>query len=147
MGGRLFVTLGTIVILLFFSGTFLIRSSLKTVTKWSKHADTVLKATVSTLSLDVTFLPDQPSVISKTEAIQKPKLNAYERGLLEKELLREEFLKEWIKEQEEMRLYPSNSPKYIVFSPVVSGVGNMLATLSEAIVLSWVTHRRLRSMI
>ena len=151
----MYLILLTGVILFFSSGVYLIQLSQGTIAKWGLHTDRFQNTSISTLSLvDPLF---EPSVNTSTAEPNKSlnvsvaptqkvkKLNAYERGLLEKEQLREKFLKEWIQEQEELRLYPGRSPKNIIYSPVVSGLGNMLATLSEAIVLSWVTHRRLRS--
>ena len=81
----------------------------------------------------------------KKNTVQEMKLTAYERSLLEKKDKRMAFLHKWINAQDEMRLYPTNQTKYILFNPATSGLGNTLAVLAEAIVLSWVTNRRLLS--
>ena len=81
----------------------------------------------------------------KRNIVGKIKLTAYERSLLEKKEKRMAFLHRWINAQDEMRLYPTNQTKYIIFNPSTSGLGNTLAVLAEAIVLSWVTNRRLLS--
>ena len=69
----------------------------------------------------------------------------YARSLAEKDRRRKAFLQKWIATQEELRLYPTNSTRYVIFYPTYSGIGNTLAVLAEAIVLSWITNRRLRS--
>ena len=70
-------------------------------------------------------------------------LNSYERSLLEKEKKRDEFLKKYIAEQTEMLLYPSSTPQFVIVYPVTSGIGNNLAILAEAILMSALTRRRL----
>lgn len=74
-------------------------------------------------------------------------LNAYERSLVVKAKLREDYLKKWIAEQNELRKSPDSDKKYIIMYPVNSGFGNNLAILAEGVLMSMMTHRQLLSMI
>ena len=115
MGGQLYLILITGVILFFFSGVYLIQFSQGTVTKWGVYINRIQNTSVSTLSIvdplrdkplnSSSALPNKLLNASVAPTSKAKKLNAYERGLLEKEQLREKFLKEWIQEQEELRLY------------------------------------------
>lgn len=42
-----------------------------------------------------------------------------------------------------MFLYPSSTPQFVIIYPVTSGIGNNLAILAEAILMSALTRRRL----
>ena len=42
-----------------------------------------------------------------------------------------------------MLLYPSSTPQFVIVYPVTSGIGNNLAILAEAILMSDLTRRRL----
>lgn len=42
-----------------------------------------------------------------------------------------------------MLLYPSSTPQFVIVYPVTSGIGNNLAILAEAILMSALTRRRL----
>lgn len=82
-----------------------------------------------------------------TQAANKSRLNSYERSLLEKAALRKSFLKKWIEEQEQLSHLSFNDTKYVIYTPIGYGLGNCLSILSEAIMLSWITHRRFLSRI
>ena len=73
-------------------------------------------------------------------------VDQYAQSIVEKDQLRKAFLQKWISTQEELRLHPTNSTRYVIFSPTYAGLGNTLAVLAEAIVISWITNRRLRSI-
>lgn len=70
-------------------------------------------------------------------------LNSYERVLLEKEKLREAYLMKFAKEQTEV----DDNNNYIVFYPLRAGLGNSLAAMVEALLISMVTHRHFRSRL
>lgn len=80
-----------------------------------------------------------------TSAANESRLNSYERSLLEKANLRKGFLKKWIEEQERLSHVPFNDTQFVIYTPIGYGLGNCLSILSEAIVLSWITHRRFLS--
>ena len=70
-------------------------------------------------------------------------LNSYERVLLEKEKLRETYLMKFAKEQTEV----DDNNNYVVFYPLRAGLGNSLAAMVEALLISMVTHRHFRSRL
>ena len=74
-------------------------------------------------------------------------LNAYERSLVVKAKLRDDHLKKWIAEQNELQKSSDANKKYIIVYPMNSGFGNNLAILAEGILMSMMTHRQLLSMI
>ena len=69
------------------------------------------------------------------------KLNVFELTLLEKEKRREAYLEQFIKEQTET----DDNNNYVVFYPLRAGLGNSLAAMIEALLVSMVTHRHFRS--
>ena len=69
------------------------------------------------------------------------KLNSFELILLEKEKLREAYLEQYAKEQTET----DDNNNYVVFYPLRAGLGNSLAAMVEALLVSMVTHRHFRS--
>lgn len=74
-------------------------------------------------------------------------MNSYERSLVEKEKKREAFLKKYVEEQRELALYPGSAPRFVIVYPLTSGIGNNLAILSEGILMSMLTRRRLLSFL
>ena len=84
----------------------------------------------------------QPTVVGN-----RSHLNSYERSLLEKASLRKSFLKKWVEEQERLSHIPYNETEFVIYTPIGYGLGNCLSMLSEAIVLSWITHRRFLSTV
>lgn len=84
--------------------------------------------------------------LRKSNATSSAAVDQYAQSLIEKDRLRKSFLQKWISTQEELRLHPTNSTRYVIFYPTYAGLGNTLAVLAEAIVISWVTNRRLRSI-
>lgn len=73
-------------------------------------------------------------------------LNSYERSLVMKEGVRDEFFKEWIAEQRQLQLQPPEEAKYVIIYPMNSGLGNNLGILAEGILISMLTHRQLLSV-
>ena len=84
--------------------------------------------------------------VRQFNSTKSTEIDNYALSLVEKDRLRKAFLQKWIATQEELRLHPTNSTRYVIFSPTYAGLGNTLAVLAEAIVISWVTNRRLRSI-
>lgn len=72
-------------------------------------------------------------------------LNSYERSLVMKEGVRDEFFKEWIAEQRQLQLQPPEEAKYVIIYPMNSGLGNNLGILAEGVLISMLTHRQLLS--
>ena len=122
--------------------TELSKSRKRQTASYSLQQESILKSNTPLSSLIVKNGTRTPI---KRKPAENVKLTAYERSLLEKKEKRMAFLHKWINAQDEMRLYPTNQTKYIIFHPSTSGLGNTLAVLAETIVLSWVTNRRLLS--
>ena len=122
--------------------TELSKSRKKEAASYSLQQASIIKSKKPVSSL---MVKNRTQASVKKNTVQEMKLTAYERSLLEKKDKRMAFLHKWINAQDEMRLYPTNQTKYILFNPATSGLGNTLAVLAEAIVLSWVTNRRLLS--
>ena len=66
-----------------------------------------------------------------------------EKSLYKKALKRKEYLKVYVKEQLDFATLSRKNPRSIVVFPMVSGIGNNIGMLAEAILLSMITHRRL----
>ena len=100
----------------------------------------------SPIGYTMTVEPESPIPYSQPIVVGKRNhLNSYERSLLEKEKLRKSFLKKWLEEQERLSHLPYNDTNFVIYTPIGYGLGNCLSILSEAIVLSWITHRRFLS--
>ena len=87
-----------------------------------------------------------PEGFGQSNSTYSVEADQYSQSLAEKDRLRKAFLQKWISTQEELRLHPTNSTRFVIFAPTYAGLGNTLAVLAEAIVISWITNRRLRSI-
>lgn len=88
----------------------------------------------------------KPAAANAYKKGNSTKLNAYERMLLTKKTLREEYVNVMAKQQNEETDPNNKDTKYVVFRPVEAGFGNSMITLVESILLAFFTNRHFYSI-
>ena len=88
--------------------------------------------------LQVNKTTSNPYVPKKVNGTYPKKLTNYEKMLLRKKELRDEFLQKLIRQQNEP---VTNETKYAVFKPIEAGFGNSIAVLVDTIIFAYISNR------
>lgn len=107
----------------------------------------VLPKVVEERKVNVTLTNITTALVPKQVNTSKPKvkMNSYERMLLEKKALRDNFAKKFAKQQNEEILPSNDTTKYVVFKPGQAGFGNSMAVLAEALLFAYFSKRHFYS--